>query len=58
MKDLNIVIVGGAMGFGALIAEMAVEAGARGIGIIDLSDASAGLSALAAKGAKTAGRDG
>ena len=54
MKDLNILIVGGAMGFGALIAEMAVEAGARGIGIIDLADADAVLAPLAAKGVKVA----
>lgn len=54
MKDMNVVIVGGAMGFGALIAEMAVEAGARGIGIIDLADADAVLAPLAAKGVKTA----
>lgn len=54
MKDLNIVIVGGAMGFGALIAEMAVEAGAKGIGIIDLADAQAVLAPLAAKGVKVA----
>lgn len=54
MKDLNVVIVGGAMGFGALIAEMAVEAGAKGIGIIDLADADAVLAPLAAKGIKTA----
>ncbi len=54
MKDLNIVIVGGAMGFGALIAEMAVEAGAKGIGIIDLADAAEVLAPLAAKGVKTA----
>lgn len=54
MKDLNVVIVGGAMGFGALIAEMAVEAGAKGIGIIDLADADAVLAPLAAKGVKTA----
>lgn len=54
MKDLNIVIVGGAMGFGALIAEMAVEAGAKGIGIIDLADAQAVLAPLAANGVKVA----
>lgn len=54
MKDLNLVIVGGAMGFGALIAEMAVEAGAAGIGIIDVAPADELLSALAAKGVKTA----
>lgn len=54
MKDLNVVIVGGAMGFGALIAEMAVEAGAGGVGIIDLADADAVLAPLAAGGVKTA----
>lgn len=54
MKDLNIVIIGGAMGFGALIAEMAVEAGAKGIGIIDLADAGEVLAPLAVKGVKTA----
>ena len=54
MKDLNVVIVGGAMGFGALIAEMAVQAGARGIGIIDLADADAVLAPFAAKGIKVA----
>jgi len=54
MKDLNIVIVGGAMGFGALIAEMAVEAGAKGIGIIDIADAAETLAPLAAKGIKVA----
>ncbi|MCA2014309.1 SDR family oxidoreductase [Cereibacter sphaeroides] len=56
MKDLNVVIVGGGMGFGALIAEMAVEAGAKGIGIIDIDQAAAEgvAAALAAKGAKTA----
>ena len=42
------------MGFGALIAEMAVEAGAKGIGIIDLADASEVLTPLAAKGIRTA----
>lgn len=54
MKDLNVAIVGGAMGFGALIAEMAVEAGARGIAIIDLADAGAVLAPLAARGVKVA----
>lgn len=54
MKDLNIVIVGGGMGFGALIAEMAAEAGAKGIGIIDINLAAAEgvLAPLAAKGIK------
>lgn len=54
MKNLNVVIVGGAMGFGALIAEMAVEAGAKGIGIIDIADAETTLDALASKGVKVA----
>lgn len=54
MKDLNVVIVGGGMGFGALIAEMAVEAGAKGIGIIDIDLAAAEtvLAPLAAKGVR------
>ena len=54
MKDLNVVIVGGAMGFGALIAEMAVEAGAKGVGVIDVADADAVLAPLAAKGVTVA----
>ncbi|MBN8629799.1 MAG: SDR family oxidoreductase [Rhodobacterales bacterium] len=54
MKDLNIVIVGGAMGFGALIAEMAVESGAKGVGIIDIVDATDALAPAKAKGLKTA----
>lgn len=37
MKDLSVVIVGGGAGLGALIARMAVENGAAGIGIIDLN---------------------
>lgn len=54
MKDLNVVVVGGGMGFGALIAEMAVEAGAKGLGIIDIDLAAAEcvLAPLAAKGVK------
>jgi NAD(P)-dependent dehydrogenase (short-subunit alcohol dehydrogenase family) len=36
MKDLSIVIVGGAAGLGALLARMAVARGAAGVGIIDL----------------------
>lgn len=54
MQDMNIAIVGGAMGFGALIAEMAAEAGASGIGIIDLAEAGAVLAPLAARGVKVA----
>ncbi len=36
MKDLTVVIIGGGAGLGALLAEMAVEQGAAGIGIIDI----------------------
>lgn len=36
MKGLSVVIVGGASGLGALLARMAVDEGARAIGIIDL----------------------
>lgn len=41
MKDLSVVIVGGGAGLGALVADMAVEAGAAAIGIIDLDAAAA-----------------
>ena len=37
MKDLSVVIVGGGSGLGALLAQMAVEAGAGAIGIIDIN---------------------
>ncbi|GAB4578583.1 MAG: SDR family oxidoreductase [Anaerolineales bacterium] len=37
MKEISIVIVGGGGGFGTLIAEMAVEAGACAVGIIDIN---------------------
>jgi NAD(P)-dependent dehydrogenase (short-subunit alcohol dehydrogenase family) len=37
MKGLNIIIVGGGAGLGALLARMAVTEGAAGIGIIDLN---------------------
>jgi NAD(P)-dependent dehydrogenase (short-subunit alcohol dehydrogenase family) len=56
MQNLNVVIVGGGAGLGALLADMAVTAGASGIGIIDI-DAAAADAALAgarAKGLKTA----
>lgn len=46
MQGLSIVIVGGGAGLGALIAEMAVEAGATGLGIIDINE-SAAAAALA-----------
>ncbi len=45
MKNLSVVIVGGGAGFGLLMADMAVEAGASAIGIIDL-DAQAAEAAL------------
>ena len=41
MKDLNVLIVGGGAGFGALLAEMAVAEGAAGVGIIDINLAAA-----------------
>lgn len=37
MNGLSVVIVGGGSGLGALLARMAVEAGASGIGIIDIN---------------------
>lgn len=37
MEGLNVVIVGGGAGLGALLVRMAVEQGATGIGIIDLN---------------------
>lgn len=37
MKDLSVVIVGGGLGLGALLARMAVEAGAKAVGIIDIN---------------------
>ncbi len=46
MQGLSVVIVGGGAGLGALIARMAVEAGAAAIGIIDLN-AEAAEAALA-----------
>lgn len=41
MKDLSVVIVGGGMGLGALLAEMAVAEGAAALGIIDIDGAAA-----------------
>ena len=49
MKDLNVVIVGGGAGLGALLAEMAVAEGASGIGIIDLNGAAAEAALAPAK---------
>ena len=56
MKDLSIVIVGGGAGLGALLAEMAVEQGAAGVGIIDLNAtaAEAALAPVRAAGRKAA----
>jgi len=56
MKDLSVVIVGGGSGLGALLARMAVEAGAAGIGIIDINReaAEAALEPAHAKGLPTA----
>ena len=55
MDGLNIVIVGGGAGLGALLAEMAVEQGAAGVGIIDLN-AEAAEAALAPARARAEGR--
>ena len=41
MRGLFVVVVGGGAGLGALIVEMAVEAGAAGIGVIDVNPAAA-----------------
>lgn len=51
MKGLSVVVVGGGAGLGALIAEMAVEAGATAIGIIDLDGAAAQAALASAKAA-------
>ena len=55
MQGLNVVIVGGGAGLGALLAEMAADAGAAGIGIIDTDGAAAeaALSPAKAKGLRT-----
>ena len=56
MKDLSVLIVGGGSGLGALLARMAVDDGAAGMGIIDI-DREAAESALEparAKGLPTA----
>lgn len=56
MKDLSIAIVGGGAGLGLLLAEMAVDAGASGVGIIDINAdaAEAALAKARAAGIKTA----
>jgi len=67
MDGLSVVIVGGGSGLGALLAEMVVEAGATGLGIIDINEAAAeaalaaargrGLPAVAARGDISSGPD-
>lgn len=37
MKNLSVVIIGGGSGLGALLGQMAVQAGAAALGIIDLN---------------------
>ena len=56
MQDLSVMIVGGGSGLGALLARMAVEAGAGAIGIIDLNAAAAeaALKPARDKGLRTA----
>ena len=56
MKDLAVVIVGGASGLGALLASRVVEEGAAGVGIIDINveAARAALKPAKEKGLKTA----
>lgn len=56
MKDLSVLIVGGGSGLGALLARMAVEDGAAGIGIVDIDPeaADAALEPARAKGLPTA----
>jgi 3-oxoacyl-[acyl-carrier protein] reductase len=55
MKDLSVLIVGGGAGLGALLAQMAVEAGAAKIGIIDINQqaAESALGPAKAKGLPT-----
>ena len=52
MKDLSLLIVGGGSGLGALLAEMAIAEGARGVGVVDV-DGTAAEAAVAP--ARTAG---
>jgi 3-oxoacyl-[acyl-carrier protein] reductase len=56
MKDLTTVIVGGGSGLGALLARMAVDGGAAGIGIIDINREAAetALAPARDRGLKTA----
>lgn len=41
MKNLSVLVVGGGSGLGALLAQMAAEAGASAVGIIDINTAAA-----------------
>jgi NAD(P)-dependent dehydrogenase (short-subunit alcohol dehydrogenase family) len=54
MKDLSVVIIGGAAGFGALLAQMAVDEGATAVGIIDIGDATVALAPARTAGLRTA----
>jgi 3-oxoacyl-[acyl-carrier protein] reductase len=56
MKDMNILIAGGATGLGTLLARMAVDAGAASIGIMDINreGAEAALEPARAAGLPTA----
>ena len=56
MKNLSVVIIGGGAGLGLLMADMAVEYGAAGIGIIDINGdaAEAALATAKAAGLRTA----
>jgi NAD(P)-dependent dehydrogenase (short-subunit alcohol dehydrogenase family) len=56
MKDLSVVVIGGGAGLGLLLADMSVEYGAAGIGVIDLDGAaaSAALASGRAAGVKCA----
>lgn len=56
MDGLSVVIVGGGAGLGLLLADMAVESGASGVGIIDVDGAAAeaALESARAAGLKTA----
>lgn len=56
MQDLSVLIVGGGSGLGALLAQMAVDAGAAKIGIIDINPdaAAAALKPAVEKGLPTA----
>lgn len=51
MQGLSVVIVGGGAGLGLLLAEMAVESGAAGVGVIDIDAAAAGAALDKARGA-------